>query len=77
MATKIICQNGGEYVHVSGNEVRERAVYKVYASDVVPSGDDSFLIPSIADAGESDLASTRDTRELYEYDEKKRVWWQV
>ena len=75
MITKIIKIDGSDHGVAPDGDVHPLDRYRISSSDVVANGDGTFSIPGIKDARDSETAYTRDTQDIYMYDEEKNVWW--
>lgn len=77
MITKIIRIDGADHAVLANGDVRELVRYRISSSDVTANGDGTYSIPRITDAEDSDTALTRDTADMYTYDEELKVWWKL
>lgn len=75
MITKIIQIDGSDHAIMPNGDVRKLVRHRISSTDVIANSDGTFSIPAIVDAKDSDTAYTRDTVEIYMYDEEKQVWW--
>ena len=75
MATKVIQIDGSEHAIMSDGDVRKVATYYCLSSEVIDNGDGTYSIPSVKDARDSDRAYTKDTQEVFMYEESIAAWY--
>ena len=75
MATKVIKIDGSEHAIMSDGDVRKVATYYCLSSEVIDNGDGAYSIPAVKDARDSDRAYTKDTQEVFMYEESIAAWY--
>ena len=75
MATKVIQIDGSEHAIMSDGDVREVATHYCLSSEVVDNGDGTYSIPTVKDARDPDRAYTKDTQEVFMYEESIDAWY--
>lgn len=75
MTTRVATIGGDEYaVDEYGRAKYKILRYRINSADVIPNADGTYSIPSIKAPKDSYWAYTRDTADLYIYDEDKKAW---
>lgn len=74
MAVKVIQIDGSEHAIMSDGDVRKVATYYGMASEVIANGN-TYSIPTVTDARDPDRFYTKDTKEVYIYDEGVGAWY--
>lgn len=75
MATKVIQIEGTEYAIMPNGDLRKVATHYGLSSEVVDNGDGTYSIPSVKDALNPDSFYTKDTREVFMYEESIAAWY--
>ena len=75
MQTRVATFNGDDYAIDENGFPKYKIVrYRIYSNEVLQNGDGTYSIPSIKKPRDCYWAYTRDTADLYMYDEEKQVW---
>ena len=75
MATKVIQIEGSERAIMPNGDLRKVVTHYGLASEVMNDGDGTYTIPTITDARNPDRFYTKDTQEVYIYEESINAWY--
>lgn len=75
MATKVIQIDGSEHAIMPDGDVRKVATYYCLSSEVINNGNGTYSIPTTVDPHDPDRAYTKDTQEVYMYEESIAAWY--
>lgn len=75
MATKVIKIEGTEYAIMPNGDLRKVAIHYGVSSEVVNNGNGTYSIPTVKDALNPDSFYTKDTQEIYMYEESISAWY--
>lgn len=75
MTTRVALINGEKYAVDERGFPKYRIIrYRIDSKDVAPNANGTYSIPTIPNPRDSQWAYTRDTADLYIYDEDKKGW---
>lgn len=75
MAMKVIKIEGTEYAVLPNGDLRKVATHYGVSSEVIDNGNGTYSIPTANDPHDPEVFYTKDTQDVYMYEESITAWY--